>query len=106
MHAPIRHPARSQPPRDANANESDYLLTYPIHEKQPLHGMLYVQPWGVYVPPPTWRSMDTASMVLSFGFRGLTRTPDFLLRLLLGHGRDGVWPKDPGILVEVPRTKK
>lgn len=91
------HPARYRPPAKANANDYDVCAeNYPFDQEHPVYGALFVAPWSKDLPISR---VPVQSMRFQldwfFGFSGLTRTPDLMIQVALGHGVRGSWPQLP-----------
>jgi len=95
------HPSRYLPPKSKNPNDYDMgILGYEVDNLHPMYGALIVSPLGhsSVVHQPKLPNMTTFSGI-ALGFRGLSRTPDLLVQIVIGHGPKGPWPELPGVLV-------
>ena len=90
------HPSRYAPLSTTGPNEFDIEIpNYVVNESKPMYGALFVSPLQTSENPRlTVKNMEVQKDVFC-RFQKLTRTPDLLLQLAVGHGPSGPWPKYP-----------
>jgi hypothetical protein len=95
------HPARYRPPERRAPNDYDFgIVGYPVDEQKPMYGAVFVEPWPQTGAVPTRKLNNmTVATAVSFGFRGLKRTPDLAVQFVVGHGLSGPWPELPDLVV-------
>jgi hypothetical protein len=101
------HPRAYLPPKRKSDNDYDVgLYDYPVDDERPMYGALFVEPWpqGGKAGIRKLASM-TKAVNYAVGFRGLTRTPDLAVQLVVGHGPRGQWPELPAVLVTGSRER-
>jgi hypothetical protein len=97
----LAHPSTYTPPKKHLAHDYDVgIAEYPVDEKRPLYGGVIVAPStaGQISLPSKLSSMIAAASVCA-SFSGLTRTPDLIVQVLIGHGVEGPWPELPGVVI-------
>ncbi len=82
----FEHPSKF--PAVPKPRQRDVAVNFPIAEKKPLQGRLFVGPRGKVVAV---ESFD-AQISLVFDVRGLDKVADLYVQLTLGHGVEGPWP--------------
>jgi hypothetical protein len=95
------HPARYRPPERRAPNDYDFgMVGYPVDQQKPMYGAVFVEPWLQTGAVPTRKLGNmTVATAVTFGFRGLKRTPDLAVQFVVGHGLRGPWPELPDIVV-------
>jgi hypothetical protein len=94
------HPARYRASAKRNPNDLDINVAgYAPVDDRPMYGALIVAPLNESSSLPAKLPNMKAAGTFANGFRGLTRAPDMIVQVILGHGPEGPWPEMPGVAV-------
>jgi hypothetical protein len=101
------HPSRYRAPEKKNPNDFDIAITgYAPVDNKPMYGALIVAPLNNSLSLPAKLPNMEAAVTFAIGYRHLTRAPDIVVQVILGHGPKGPWPELPGVAVVAAAGEK